>query len=39
MPLPADPAVVKTSEGLVHQLQSMFGKHAGKRPGKFHHPS
>ncbi|KAF7933530.1 uncharacterized protein EAE98_003239 [Botrytis deweyae] len=32
MPLPSDPAVVKTSEGLVHQLQSMFGKHAGKRP-------
>ncbi|KAJ8067243.1 hypothetical protein OCU04_004606 [Sclerotinia nivalis] len=32
MPLPTDPAVVKTSEGLVHQLQSMFGKHGGKRP-------
>ncbi|KAI9642026.1 hypothetical protein NHQ30_009897 [Ciborinia camelliae] len=32
MPLPADPAVVKTSEDLVHQLQSMFGKHPGKRP-------
>ncbi|CAD6444546.1 ce4360ad-aa3b-496e-9622-d739346ecf8d [Sclerotinia trifoliorum] len=32
MPLPTDPAVVKTSENLVHQLQSMFGKHGGKRP-------
>ncbi|QSZ36743.1 hypothetical protein DSL72_006626 [Monilinia vaccinii-corymbosi] len=32
MPLPSDPAVVKTSEDLVHQLQTLFGKHAGKRP-------
>ncbi|RAL65883.1 hypothetical protein DID88_005546 [Monilinia fructigena] len=32
MPLPTDPAVFKTSEDLVHQLQTLFGKHAGKRP-------
>ncbi|KAA8569470.1 hypothetical protein EYC84_001101 [Monilinia fructicola] len=32
MPLPTDPAVVKTSEDLVYQLQTLFGKHPGKRP-------
>ncbi|KAB8295127.1 hypothetical protein EYC80_007058 [Monilinia laxa] len=32
MPLPTDHAFVKTSEELVHKLQTLFGNHAGKRP-------
>ncbi|KAG8991855.1 hypothetical protein FRB94_012209 [Tulasnella sp. JGI-2019a] len=32
MPLPFDEQVLKTSEGLVAQLQAIFGKHPGFRP-------
>jgi catalase len=32
MPLPADPAVVKTSQGLVDTLHGIFGPHPGFRP-------
>ena len=33
MPLPSDEQILKTSQGLVAQLQSIFGKHPGFRPG------
>jgi hypothetical protein len=34
MPLPTDPEVVQTSGDLVKQLQTIFGKHPGARPGE-----
>ena len=35
MPLPSDEQIVKTSHDLVAQLQAIFGKHPGFRPGCF----
>ena len=35
MPLTTDPAVLTTAEALVNQLQAIFGKHPGFRPGQF----
>ena len=32
MPLPSDPQILKTSQEIVSQLQTIFGKHAGIRP-------
>jgi len=34
MPLPSDEHIVKLSEDLIAQLQAIFGKHPGFRPGK-----
>ena len=34
MPLPSDPETLKVSEDLLAQLQAIFGKHPGFRPGK-----
>lgn len=33
MPLPSDEQILKTSLDLVNQLQTVFGKHPGFRPG------
>lgn len=33
MPLPTDEQIVKTGAALVAQLQEIFGKHPGFRPG------
>lgn len=33
MPFPSDEQIMKTSQGLVDQLQAIFGKHPGFRPG------
>lgn len=34
MPFPNDEQIMKTAGGLVEQLQAIFGKHPGFRPGK-----
>jgi hypothetical protein len=34
MPLPSDEELVKTSGDVVAQLQAIFGKHPGFRPGQ-----
>ncbi|OOF90588.1 hypothetical protein ASPCADRAFT_510755 [Aspergillus carbonarius ITEM 5010] len=34
MPLPTDPAIIETSQGLVDVLHGLFGSHPGQRPGK-----
>jgi hypothetical protein len=33
MPFPSDETIMETSRGLVAQLQAIFGKHPGFRPG------
>ena len=33
MPLPDDEQILKTSQDLVTELQTVFGKHPGFRPG------
>lgn len=33
MPFPSDEQIMKTAGGLVEQLQAIFGKHPGFRPG------
>ena len=34
MPFPTDEVLLKTAGDLVAQLQAIFGKHPGFRPGK-----
>lgn len=33
MPLTSDEATLKLSQAIIDQLQAVFGKHAGSRPG------
>lgn len=34
MPFPSDPVLMETAKDLVAQMQTIFGKHPGFRPGK-----
>lgn len=38
MPLSADETVNKTAGDIVAQLQAIFGKHPGFRPGQYEFP-